>query len=232
MLNLNSTVFVVDPDPSVRASLEGVIRRAGWSSATFATAGEFLACARRQVPSCLVLEVALPDLDGFDLLRRIAADRRDLPTIVISGQADIPMTVRAMKAGAIEVLMKPLDDEAVLAAVGPAIARSQALLQKEAGLLQLRRSYDSLSSREREVMALVVAGLLNKQVGATLGISEITVKAHRGKVMRKMGADSLPALVGMAIRLGFSAGTGYHLEIKQYQRPIAPSRFLPRLVAV
>jgi FixJ family two-component response regulator len=232
MLSLIPTVYIVDPDPPVRISLERVIRRAGWAPATFPSAEKFLARPRLPVPGCLMLEVALPDLNGFELLHRIATDETKLPTIVMSGHADIPMTVRAMKAGAVEFLMKPLNDEAVLAAVGPAIARSRALLHQEAELLELRRRYTSLSSRERQVMAEVVAGLLNKQIGAMLGISEITVKAHRGKVMRKMGADSLPALVRMAMRMGHSVGAGNYFESKQYQRPIAATHQFTRLVAV
>ena len=204
MLQLNPTVFVVDPDVSVRASLEAVIRRAGWTPETFASAGEFLTRPRPMVPSCLVLEIALPDLAGFDLLRHMSADRKETPIIVMTGQGDIPMTVQAMKAGAVEFLMKPLADEVLLAAVRQAIARSRAVLDQEAELLELRARHASLSDREREVMARVVAGYLNKRVAAALGISEITVKAHRGKAMRKMGADSLAALVAMAMKLGLS----------------------------
>jgi FixJ family two-component response regulator len=195
------TVFVVDPNASVRAALEPLLRRSGWKAQTFGSAGEFLACPRSPAPSCLVIEVVLPDHEPFELLRRIAADRRETPIIGMSGVGDIPMTVRAMKAGAVEFLTKPLVDDALLAAVAHALARSRRVLDQEAELRELRERHDSLSSREREVMAWVVAGLLNKQVGASLGISEITVKAHRGRVMRKMGADSLAQLVSMAVRL-------------------------------
>lgn len=216
MLALNPIVFVVDPDASVRASLEVLIRRAGWIPRTFATAGEFLAGPRPTAPSCLLLETSLPDLGGFDLQQRLAAERPEMPIVVLSSQGDVPTTVRAMKAGAVEFLPKPLVTEAVLAAVALAVAKSDALLRQEAEMLELRQRYETLSSREREVMARVVAGLLNKQVGAALGISEITVKAHRGKVMRKMEADSLADLVGMALTLrlpaapvsGFRSGTG------------------------
>jgi FixJ family two-component response regulator len=201
MPSLNPTVFVVDPDESVRAFLDTLIRQAGWAPETFASAGEFLARPRLLAPSCLLLEVDLPDLDGFELQRRIAADRRETPIIVMSGQGDVPRTVRAMKAGALEFLVKPVADEALLAAVGQGIVQSQAVLEQETEQLELRRRYASLSGREREVMAQVVAGRLNKQAGAALGISEITVKAHRGKVMRKMGADSLAELVTMAVEL-------------------------------
>lgn len=195
------TVFVVDPDASVRASLEILIRRSGWKAETFPSAEKFLARPLLLVPNCLVLEIDLPDLDGLDLVRRIAADRKQTPTIVMSAQADIPLAVHAMKAGAVELMMKPLVEGVLLSAVGQAIARSRAILEQEAEVLELRKRHDSLSGRERDVMARVVAGLLNKQVGAVLGISEITVKAHRGRVMRKMGADSLAQLVSMAIRL-------------------------------
>lgn len=195
------TVFVVDPDASVRASLDILLRRSGWKAESFASAAAFLARAPLLVPNCLVLEIDLPDLDALDLVRRIAAERKQTPTIVMSAHADIPMAVQAMRAGAAELMMKPLVEGVVLSAVGQAIARSRAVLEQEAEMLELQKRHDSLSGRERDVMARVVAGLLNKQVGAVLGISEITVKAHRGRVMRKMGADSLAQLVSMAIRL-------------------------------
>jgi FixJ family two-component response regulator len=194
-------VFVVDDDVSVRESLEVLIRCAGWQPETFASAQQFLARARVLVPSCLVLDVSLPGLNGLDLQKRIAADRIDMPIIFITGYGDVPMTVQAMKAGAVEFLMKPFGDEVLLSAIRHAIERSRTALDLEATMQALRDCYASLTRREREVMALVVTGLLNKQVGGELGISEITVKAHRGQVMQKMKADSLADLVNMAARL-------------------------------
>jgi FixJ family two-component response regulator len=194
-------VFVVDDDVSVRESLEVLIRCAGWQPETFASAQQFLARARVLVPSCLVLDVSLPGLNGLDLQKRIAADRIDMPIIFITGYGDVPMTVQAMKAGAVEFLMKPFGDEVLLSAIRHAIERSRTALDLEATMQALRECYASLTRREREVMALVVTGLLNKQVGGELGISEITVKAHRGQVMQKMKADSLADLVNMAARL-------------------------------
>jgi FixJ family two-component response regulator len=199
------TVFVVDDDVSVRESLELLIRCAGWQPETFTCAQEFLARPRVHAPSCLVLDVALPDLNGLDLQRRIAVDRIDMPIIFITGYGDVPMTVQAMKAGAVEFLTKPFSDELLLDAIRNALARSQATLAREADDQALHECYASLSQREREVMALVVAGLPNKQVGGELGISEITVKAHRGKVMRKMKAESLAELVKIAARLGIDS---------------------------
>jgi len=194
-------VFVVDDDISVRESLESLIRCAGWQPETFASAEEFIAHPRPFVPSCLVLDVSLPDLNGLDLQKRVAADRSDMPIIFITGYGDVPMTVQAMKAGAVEFLTKPFGDDVLLSAIRNAIERSQTALGREAERRVLQASYASLSRREREVLALVVSGLLNKQVGGELGISEITVKAHRGQVMRKMQADSLADLVNMAARL-------------------------------
>jgi FixJ family two-component response regulator len=201
MSRATPTVFVVDDDVSVRESLELLIRCAGWQPETFASAQEFLARPRLLAPSCLVLDVSLPDLNGLDLQKRIGADRVDMPIIFITGHGDVPMTVRAMKAGAVEFLTKPFGDEVLLSAIRNAIERSQTELDREAQMRALRDCYASLSRREREVMALVVSGLLNKQVGSELGISEITVKTHRGNVMRKMKADSLADLVNMAARL-------------------------------
>lgn len=194
-------VFVVDDDVSVRESLELLIRCAGWQPETFASAEEFLARPRVVAPSCLILDVNLPDLNGLDLQKRISADRFDMPIIFITGYGDVPMTVRAMKAGAAEFLTKPFGDDVLLSAIQHAIERSQIALGHEAEIQRLRDCHASLSRREREVMALVVSGMLNKQVGGELGISEITVKAHRGKVMRKMKADSLADLVRIAARL-------------------------------
>jgi len=193
-------VFIVDDDVSVRESLEPLIADAGWRPEVFASAQEFLDRPRQPLPSCLVLDVSLPDFNGLELQRRIAG-RTDLPIIFITGHGDIPMTVQAMKAGAVEFLTKPFAPEVLLRAIHDAIERSRVSLDMEADLQALRGRYASLTLREREVMALVVRGRLNKQVGGELGISEITVKAHRGRVMRKMKARSLPDLVNMAARL-------------------------------
>jgi FixJ family two-component response regulator len=199
-------VFVVDDDVSVRESLESLIRYAGWRPETFATAEAFLAHPRVDVPSCLVLDVALPDLNGLDLQMRLAADRVETPIIFITGYGDVPMTVRAMKAGAAEFLTKPFGNDALLSAIRSCLERSRAALGKEAGQQALRQSYASLTLREREVMTLVVSGLLNKQIGATLGITEITVKWHRGTVMRKMGAGSVADLVRKGAALNLTLG--------------------------
>jgi FixJ family two-component response regulator len=202
-MSLASTpiVFVVDSDPSIRESLELLVSAAGWRAETFASAQEFLARPRSVVPSCLILDVTLPDLDGLELQERIASERTDMPIIFLTGIADIAMTVRAMKRGALEFLTKPFDAEALLIGIQQAIKRSEAALGRENQLHSLRTGYGSLTQREREVMTLVVSGLPNKQVGGELGISEITVKAHRGNVMRKMKANSLANLVNMASRL-------------------------------
>src|SRR5882724_5587445 len=204
MSHATPIVFVVDDDVSVRESLELLIRCAGWRPETFASAQEFLARPRVLAPSCLVLDVSLPDLNGLDLQKRVAVDRIDMPIIFITGYGDVPMTVQAMKAGAVEFLTKPFSDDVLLSAIRHAIERSHTALDHEAEMRTLRDRYASLSRREREVMALVVTGLLNKQVGGELGISEITVKAHRGKVMGRRKADSLPDLVTMAARLGLA----------------------------
>jgi FixJ family two-component response regulator len=194
-------VFVVDDDVSVRESLELLIRCEGWQAEIFASADEFLSRPRTLVPSCLILDLSLPGLSGLDLQKRIASERTDMPIIFITGHGDVPSTVQAMKAGAVEFLTKPFTNDALLSAIQQALERSRAALDQDAELRELRDRYASLSLREQQVMALVVSGLLNKQVGSELGISEITVKAHRGRVMQKMKADSLAGLVEMAGRL-------------------------------
>jgi len=195
------SVFVVDDDISVRESLQLLIQCEGWHPQTFASAQEFLDNPRVLVPSCLVLDVSLPGLNGLDLQKRVAVERPDMPIIFITGYGDVPTTVQAMKAGAVEFLTKPFSDDVLLSAIRNAIERSKTALEHEAEMQALRDRYESLTRREREVMALVVSGLLNKQVGGELGISEITVKAHRGQVMQKMKADSFAELVKMAARL-------------------------------
>jgi FixJ family two-component response regulator len=201
MADVTSVVFVVDDDISIRESLELLVKRLGWGCETFASAQEFLSRPRATVPCCLVLDVTLPGLNGLELQQQLA-DRGEMPIIFITGHGDIPMTVRAMKAGAVEFLTKPLALDVVSGAIRAAIGRSRAALRQAAEMQVLRDAYASLTTREREVMALVVTGLLNKQVGGELGISEITVKAHRSHLMRKMNADSLADLVTMAARLG------------------------------
>jgi FixJ family two-component response regulator len=206
MLHTTPIVFVVDDDVSVRESLELLIRTTGLTSELFASAREFLSRPPVSVPSCLVLDVSLPDLNGLDLQTHIAADRISMPIIFLTGYGDVPTSVRAMKAGAVEFLTKPFDDDVLLTAIWQAIKRSEAALGDEEELRALRTSYATLTRREREVMALVVSGLLNKQVGGKLGISEITVKAHRGNLMRKIKARSLADLVTIAARLHLPPG--------------------------
>ena len=194
-------VFVVDDDISIRESLELMIQNQGWQVETFPSAQAFLARPRAVVPNCLVLDVSLPGLNGLELQKHIAAERTEMPIIFITGHGDVPMSVQAMKAGAVEFLTKPFRDDTLLSAVRQALERSRAALTHDAELKVLQERYAALTHRERQVMALVVSGLLNKQVGGELGISEITVKAHRGKVMQKMNADSLADLVRIAAKL-------------------------------
>lgn len=201
MSQVKPIIFVVDDDISVRESLELLIGSKGWQVETFVSAQEFLERPRAMVPSCLLLDVSLPGLNGLDLQKSIATERREMPIIFITGYGNIPMSVQAMKAGAVEFLTKPFNDEALLTAIEAALARSQTALAAELELRALRECYALLTPREREVMALVVAGLLNKQVGYELGISEITVKAHRGKMMEKMKAGSVADLVKKAAKL-------------------------------
>jgi FixJ family two-component response regulator len=195
-------VFVVDDDISVRESLELLIKFAGWQPETFASAGAFLEHPRTTMPNCLVLDISLPDLNGLELQKLIASERTDMPIIFITGHGDVPITVQAMKGGAVEFLTKPFDDEVLLNAIRHAIRRSAAVLDDQAEVTALRSNYESLTPREQDVLRLVVAGMLNKQIGLKLGISEITVKAHRGKMMQKMKAESLADLVKTAVRLG------------------------------
>lgn len=197
-----SIVFVVDDDISVRESLELLIRSEGWQPQIFASAQQFLSHPRTPVPSCLVLDISMPGLNGLELQKRVAVEHPDLPVIFITGHGDVPKTVQAMKAGAVEFLTKPFDHDVLLAAVRQALERSRVAISRQAEIKDLRERYASLSPREREVMTLVVAGMLNKQVGGELGISEVTVKAHRGKVMQKMKAESLADLVKIAAKLG------------------------------
>jgi FixJ family two-component response regulator len=199
-------VFVVDSDPLVRETLDVLIRSAGWEVRTAATAQEFLASPRVTAPHCVLVELDLPGASGLELQREIC-DRRELAVLFMSARPDIPAAVQAMKAGALEFLTKPLVEAMLLDAIGHALERSRAELRKQAQSQALHARYELLSRREREVMSLVVSGRPNKQVGCELGISEITVKAHRGKLMRKMRASSLPELVNMAARLTRSGMT-------------------------
>jgi len=206
------TVFVVDDDAWVRESLETLIRDEGWQPETFASAQEFLNRPRTFAPSCLVLDISLPGLNGLELQKRVAVERTDMPIIFITGHGDIPMSVGAMKAGAVEFLTKPFNDEVLLTAIRQALERSRVALAREAEMQELRDHYASLTPRERDVMALVVSGLLNKQVASELGITESTVKAHRGQVMQKMKANSVADLVKISARLRQSAATNHSMS--------------------
>jgi FixJ family two-component response regulator len=197
-----AVIAIVDDDLSVREGLETLIRSAGWRVETFASAQEFLARPRDEAPSCLILDLQLPGLSGLDLQKRMAELELEIPIVFLTGHGNIPASVQAMKAGAVEFLTKPFDEKDLLRAIEEAIERDRLLRQRHAELRELKGRYNSLTAREQEVMQQVVSGLLNKQVAAELKISEVTVKVHRGQVMRKMRADSLADLVRMGDKLG------------------------------
>ena len=206
MTQVSPVVFVVDDDLSVRESLVALLHHEGWRTEAFETAQHFLNRPRTTSPSCVILDVNLPDLSGLDLQERLRAEHVEMPIIFLTGYGDIPLSVKAMKAGAAEFLTKPFVDSVLLDAVRGAIQRSREALAQNVERASLSERFDALSRRERDVMTLVVQGFLNKQVGGKLGISEITVKAHRGKVMQKMNAKTFADLVNMAARLGLSTG--------------------------
>jgi FixJ family two-component response regulator len=220
-LAITPVVTVVDNDAAVRTTLVSLIRSAGWLARAFASANEFLACPRLLVPGCLVADVALPDLDGLELQRRIA-DRVEMPIIFMTHLVDIPTTVRAMKAGAFEFMTKPFREDAMRSVIGAGIEHSCVALSREADLSYLHERFESLSRRERQVMALVVQGRMNKSIAAELGISEITVKAHRGKVMLKMRARSLAELVIIAARLAAPAVATRPLHLGSLDTNVQP----------
>lgn len=207
--SLSPTVFVVDEDASLRALLESLIRSQGWQAEMFESVAEFLARPRTLVPSCLILNLGFPDATVFELQRRIARERKEVPIIVTSDYGDIPSIVQSMKAGAVDFLQKPFRYDALLGAIRQSLESSRLVLDAEVAMSDLRDCYALLTPRERQVMTLVVSGLLNKQVGGELGISEVTVKAHRGQVMQKMKANSLADLVRMASKLRVARQTTY-----------------------
>lgn len=227
-LSATATVFVVDADPSVGRSLEPLIRGAGWHTKDFASAEEFVTLPRMRVPSCLVLDIYPPGLSN-PKLQRLVGDCMEMPVILLSCHSEAPMIVQAIKAGAFDYFIKPFDPQALIHSIESALARSHAALCQGAELQGLRDRYESLSPREREVMGLVVAGRLNKVTGGELGISEITVKQHRGRLMRKMGATSLPDLVHMAAKLGLTSVPKKRPALEHPSNsPISKYNFRPR----